>query len=341
MRALRLDVLGTAFIVVWSSGYLVGAIAVERMAPLPVTMWRFLVASTLLALVALVRGERWPRGRELRALLGLGVPMFAVQFGALYTAMDAGLSAGTTSLIACSSPLVVAAIAAVSGWERLRPAQWLGIGLGVLGVLVTLADRVGRPPTLTALLWALLGLAGLAAGTTLQGRVHTEAGPSAIAAVEVAAGFAVLAVWAPLEGGVGLVVSLPALASFAWLAVVTGAGAPLLLFELVRRRGATRASSHLFVVPAVTALAAWPLLGAPLGPLTVVGLVIVVVALSLATGRLGGPRRAQPTSVVTAYAAPKKAANTSTQTSVSSTDGRRDRVVAAPDSGAATVSGVW
>jgi drug/metabolite transporter (DMT)-like permease len=203
--------------------------------------------------------------------------------------MADGLSAGTTSLIACSSPLVVAAIGAVSGWEGLRPAQWFGIGLGVLGVLVTLADRVGRPPNATSLLWALLGLAGLAVGTSFQARLDTEAGPSAVAAIEVAAGFAVLAVWAPLEGEVGLPLTPSGLATFAWLAVVTGVGAPLLLFALVRRRGATDASSYLFVVPAVTALAAWPMLGLPLGPLTVVGLVIVVLALSLATGRIGGP----------------------------------------------------
>ena len=203
--------------------------------------------------------------------------------------MADGLTAGTTSLIACSSPLVVGAIGAASGWERLRPVQWLGIGLGVLGVLVTLADRVGRPPNVASLLWALVGLAGLAVGTTLQSRVSPKAGAAAVASVEVAAGFAVLAVWAPLDGDVALPLSGSGVASFVWLAVVTGLGAPLLLFALVRRRGATGASSHLFVVPAITALAAWPLLGTRPGPLTAVGLAIVVVALMLTTGRLAGP----------------------------------------------------
>jgi len=289
MKALRPDALGTAFILVWSSGYLVGSVATRSMDPLAVTMWRFAIAAALLAAVAVVRRESWPRGREAWALLGVGVPMFAVQFGALYTAMSDGLTAGTTSLIACSSPLAVAAIGAASGWERLRPLQWLGIGLGVLGVLVTLADRVGRPPNVASLVWALVGLAGLAVGTTLQSRVATTAGPAAIAAVEVAAGFAVLAVWAPLAGDVALPMSGTGLAAFAWLAVVAGVGAPLLLFALVRRRGATGASSHLFVVPAVTAVAAWPVLGTPLGLWTVVGLAIVVVALMLTTGRLELP----------------------------------------------------
>ena len=296
MKALRLDALGTAFIVVWSSGYLVGSIATRTMAPLAVTMWRFAIAAALLAVVAVVRRERWPRGRQAVAVLGIGVPMFAVQFGALYSAMADGLTAGTTSLIACSSPLAVAVIGAASGWERLRPVQWLGIGLGVLGVLVTLADRVGRPPNAASLVWALVGLAGLAVGTTFQSRLGPQAGPAAIAAMEVAAGFAVLAVWAPLAGGVGLTGSGSGLVSFVWLAVIAGTGAPLLLFALVRRRGATGASSHLFVVPAVTALAAWPVLGVRLGPLTVVGLAIVVLALALTTGRLTlpGERRREP-----------------------------------------------
>ena len=249
MKALRLDALGTSFILVWSSGYLVGSIATRSMAPLAVTMWRFAIAAALLAVVAVVRRESWPRGREALALLGVGVPMFAVQFGALYSAMADGLTAGTTSLIACSSPLVVGAIGAASGWERLRPLQWLGIALGVLGVLVTLADRVGRPPNAASLLWALTGLAGLAVGTTLQSRVSPKAGAAAVASVEAAAGFAVLAVWAPLDGDVALPLTGSGLASFAWLAVVAGLGAPLLLFALVRRRGATGASSHLFVVP--------------------------------------------------------------------------------------------
>jgi drug/metabolite transporter (DMT)-like permease len=160
--------------------------------------------------------------------------------------------------------------------------QWAGIGLGVVGVAVTLADRVGRPPSVGALAWTLLGLAGLAVGTALHSRVRSAAGPASIAATELAAAFAVLAVWAPLRGSVAIPLTGHALGTFAWLAIVTGVGAPLLLFALIRDRGATRASSYLFSVPAVTAIAAWPILGVAPGPLTVVGLVIVAAALWLA-----------------------------------------------------------
>ncbi|MBN9619175.1 MAG: DMT family transporter, partial [Actinobacteria bacterium] len=219
---------------------------------------------------------------ELAGIAGVGIPLFAVQFGALYTAMAEGMPAATVALVACSSPMLVAIGSALLRWERITPIRWLGIVVGVVGVVVTLADRVGRPPSLAALAWTVLGLLGLAVGTLLQSRLRPATGPAATASVELAAAAVVLAGWAPLRGSVGIPLTGHALGSFAWLALVTGVGAPLLLFTLIRQRGAARASSLLFVVPAVTALAGWPLLGTPVGPLTVTGLVISAFGLWLA-----------------------------------------------------------
>lgn len=273
--------LGPLFIGVWSSGYVFGGLATEVIGPLAVTLWRFVIASLVLAAIALRRRERWPRGRAWWRIAALGVPLFALQFGALYTAMYEGLPAGTCALIACSAPIVVAAAGAVIGWERLSPTRWLGVVLGVVGVAVTLGDRVGRPPSAGTLLWAFAGLAGLVCGTILQGRLRTDAGPAAVAALEVGAAAVVLAVWAPLAGSVAVPMTANALGPFAWVSLISGVGAPLLLFALIRRHGSTRASSLLFPVPAVTALASWPILGTAIGPHTIVGLVVVAVALRL------------------------------------------------------------
>ncbi len=285
MKSLRLDLLGLAFVLVWSSGYVVGALATEVLAPLTVTLWRFVVAAVVLAAIARWRGERWPRGTQLLQVAGVGVPLFAIQFGALYTALADGMPASTVSLIACSSPLLVAAISAALRWEALTPRRWVGIALGVLGVVITLADRVGRPPSVAALLWTLGGLAGLAAGTLLQSRLSLRSGPAATASVEVAAAAIVLAIWAPAKGSLAIPLTAHALGTFAWLALITGVGAPLLLFALIRQRGAVRASSLLFVVPAVTAIASWPVLGTTIGPLAVAGLIVAGAGLWLARVR--------------------------------------------------------
>lgn len=196
--------------------------------------------------------------------------------------MAEGVSASTTALIACSTPLLVAVIGTALGWDRLRPIQWLGIGIGVLGVVVTLSDRVGRPPPTGALGWTLLGLVGLTAGTALQGRLGDIGDPFASAATQLAAAAVVMAVWAPFEGSLAIPLAPRGLIAFLWIAIIPGIIGPVLLFALIRERGATTASSLLFVVPAVTALGAWPLLGAAVGPTAVAGLGIAGVGLYLA-----------------------------------------------------------
>ena len=133
-----------------------------------------------------------------------GVVAFTVQFTALYQGLADGMPAATTALIACSAPLVVAVVGAALGWDRLTGRQWLGVLLGVLGVVVTLSDRLGRPPSATALVWTLIGLGGLAGGSLLQGRLLGRGGPTALTAVQVAAAAVTTAFWAPFGGSLSI-----------------------------------------------------------------------------------------------------------------------------------------
>lgn len=268
---------------VWSSGYIGGAIATESIAPLTVTLWRFAIASLLLGAIAWRRRERWPQGRrEIVGAIVTGMLLFALQFGALYIGLAVGMPAATTALIACSSPLAVAGLSAALQWERLSARQWFGVLLGVLGVVVTLADRLGRPPNVAALLWTLLGLVGLVSGTILQGRLLISAGPASLASVELAASTLVMALCAPFAGSLTIPWTLRAIVSFIWVAVIAGVGAPLLLFILIRQRGTIQASSLLFVVPGITALSAWPILGKPIGLTALIGFAVATCGLHLA-----------------------------------------------------------
>jgi drug/metabolite transporter (DMT)-like permease len=283
--------LPAVFVLVWSSGYVVGALGTEVVAPETITLWRFVGAAALLAAIAGVRRERWPHGADVARVAVVGVLFFGVQFAALYYGLSAGVPASTTALVACSAPLVVAAVSARLGWETLTVRQWQGVALGLAGVVLTLADKVGRPPHLLALGWTGLGLVGLAAGTLLHGRLRVEAGPGSIATVEVLGGIAPVAVLAPLSGSLSVPLTAHALGSMLWLTLVTGVGGPLLMFALIRQRGTTATSSLLFVVPAVTAVVAWPVLGTPLTVTAAAGLLVAGVGLLL-TLRGGRPREA-------------------------------------------------
>jgi drug/metabolite transporter (DMT)-like permease len=49
------------FVLVWSSGYLAGTIGAWSVPPLALVAWRFLLAATLLAALALATRAPWPR----------------------------------------------------------------------------------------------------------------------------------------------------------------------------------------------------------------------------------------------------------------------------------------
>lgn len=80
MKSLRLDARGLLFILIWTSGYLGGAIVATEMSPLATNLWRFLGAAVVLGALALRRRERWPRTpRAMAAAALLGFLVFAVQ----------------------------------------------------------------------------------------------------------------------------------------------------------------------------------------------------------------------------------------------------------------------
>jgi drug/metabolite transporter (DMT)-like permease len=305
VKALRsVDPLAPSFVLLWTSGYVGGSIATRHAPPFTITLWRFVLSAVVLTMLAWWRQESWPRTpRALALTSAAGVVMYAVQFCALYEGLAEGMPAATTALIACSAPLLVAVAGAALRWDRLTGLQWLGIMLGVAGVATTVSDRLGRPPSVQALLWTLLGLAGLAAGSLMQTRLVGLGDATALTAVQVGAGVVVTAVVAPLAGPLTIPATLPAWGSFLWLALVTGIGGPLLLFALIARRGPTQGTTLLFLVPGTTALAAWPLLGEAVGPVAVVGLAVAALGLWLgrsrpeARPRPGAPERHEPLAV--------------------------------------------
>jgi drug/metabolite transporter (DMT)-like permease len=295
----RLDLAGSAFVLIWSSGYVVGSIASHAAPPIAITTWRLGLAAVVLGLLA--RKAPWPAPGAAARIAGVGIVIFGVQFGFLYLALSEGMPAGTAALLMSVSPLAVAALSALLRLERLRRAQWLGVLLGVAGVVLALADRVAAPPSVGPVLWTLVGLAGFAVGTLLQRRVQGDVDFRVLGSLECAASAAALVPWALVHGGLAVPLTERAVLSTGWLTLVCAVGGPLVLFSLIRARGATRASSLLFLVPAVTALASWPVLGQPFGANTIGGLLLAGAGVRLLAGR--GHRSAAPDEPVRADSA--------------------------------------
>ena len=273
------------FVLVWSSGYIAGPYGVRAMAPLMLVAVRFVLAAVLAWVLARVlRGPLQVSRRDFVRIAASGFVLNGVQFGAVYLAFDAGLGATLASLMHSLSPVLTALLAATFLGERLTRVQVAGFVVGVAGVLLVLGPDVDQAGGLVGIGFGIVSVLGLTLGTLGQRWIGHAPDPLWSATIQFGVAAPPLLVLALLVEGTD-VVRDPAAAgiSLLYLAVVNSIVGLGLLGILVRARGAGAAASVFFLMPPVTAVMAWLLLGETLGPREVVGLVIAVAGVAAAT----------------------------------------------------------
>lgn len=129
-------VLATLF---WSGNYVVGKAAVASMTPLDLTFWRWtLAALPLLGLARFVEKPDWRAVlRRWPVLLLLSVLGMSGYTLLLYSALGF-TSAVNASLITAANPALIVVLAVVVLGEKTTRLGWLGIAMGLLGVLLVL-----------------------------------------------------------------------------------------------------------------------------------------------------------------------------------------------------------
>lgn len=275
--------LSPLFVLLWSSGYLVGAIGTREVPAFVLTSWRFLLAAGLLGLVAVATRAPWPRTRRAwRDTIVTGALLQGVQFGAGYAAIGLGVPAGLAALVLCLSPVLVALASGPVLGERLGRTGVVGSVLAVAGALVAGFGHLGDGGSVAGFALLLVGLAGFAAGTLHQKKRGATMDLRTGTTVQLLAGAAVVLPLAlVVDGGVALPTTATGLGALAWLAIANSGGAALLLFVLLRRGTGAGVSGLLYLVPPVTALLAVPVLGQPIGLDTLVGLAITLAGVVL------------------------------------------------------------
>jgi drug/metabolite transporter (DMT)-like permease len=272
-------------VLVWSSGYIAGPYGVDAVSPLSLVAGRFVLAAILAGLLAwaLRRPLQVTRADTVRIALA-GFMLNGVQFGAMYLAFDAGLGATLASLMHSLSPVLTALLAAAFLRERLSVRQMFGFVVGVGGVLLVLGPDIEGAGGAAGLVWGVIGVLGLSFGTLGQRWIGHAPDPYWSATIQFGVSAVPLTLLAVAVEGTD-VVSDPAAGAIAlvYLAVVNSILGLALLGILVRARGAGAASSIFFLMPPVTAVLAWLILGETLNLREVIGLVIAVVGVAVAT----------------------------------------------------------
>ena len=273
------------FVVLWSTGFIGARLGLPHAGPLTFLALRFGLAAGLLVLVALATRAPWPRRpAEMGHYAAAGLLVHGVYLGGVYVGISLGVEAGVSALIVGLQPLLTAALAGVLLGERVAPRQWAGLGLGLLGVALVLARKLGQGPgDALGSLACVAALLGITIGTLYQKRHGAGMDLRTGSVVQFAAAGLATAPLALLFEDTRVAWNGEFVFALLWLVLALSLGAVSLLYALIRRGAASRVASLFFLVPPCTALIAWPLFGETLGPLALAGMALTAAGVALAS----------------------------------------------------------
>jgi drug/metabolite transporter (DMT)-like permease len=275
--------LGGVFVLLWSTGYPAARIALDHAGPFTVLVLRFGGAALIFAALAHVAGAAWPRGRGALHSALVGSLQLALQFGALYWAAAHGVNVGLIALVIGTMPIVVALFGLVLFREAVRPQQWLGFALGFAGVALAVGEGIapGRAGA-GACLAVLAGLFAISAGTVYQKHHASDVDPRSGLALQNLAATVLLLPLAAHEG-FRMDGSAAVFASLGWMIGVNSLTAFGLFFVLLRRGAVNQVAALFFLMPPVTAVIDFLVLGDTLTPYKLAGLAFAALGVYLAT----------------------------------------------------------
>jgi len=273
------------FVVLWSTGFIGARLGLPHAGPLTFLTLRYGLAAALLVLIALATRAPWPRrAGEIGHYAVAGLLVHGVYLGGVFIGISLGVEAGVSALIVGLQPLLTAALAGLLLRERVTLRQWAGLALGLLGVALILARKLGQGPgDALGSLACVAALLGITAGTLYQKRYCASMDLRTGSVIQfVAAGMATAPLALLFEDGHIDWTGEFVFALF-WLVVVLSIGAISLLYLLIRRGAAAQVASLFFLVPPCTALIAWPLFGETLGLAALSGMLLTAIGVALAS----------------------------------------------------------
>ena len=257
--------------------------------PVTLAILRWAIGIACLLPVALVLKVRWPQRRDWLAVVLLGVAFFGLFF-VLYNIAIGFTTAARASLALATLPLHTMVVGALLGIEPLTRRKTLGVCVAVLGVAAALASGLSAAPA-----GAWRGELIMTAAVLCMAFYNVWSRPliqrsSALGflTVGMGAGAAALIAVGSLTGSVAVLDSLgaPQWIAGVYLGVAGGALAFILWVMALQRASPTRVASTMTVNPIAAGLLATQLVGEPITPNLIVGLVAVFAGIWIATSEV-------------------------------------------------------
>ncbi|MBM1207044.1 MULTISPECIES: DMT family transporter [Pseudomonas] len=262
------------FVLLWSSGAIFSKWGLAHASPFAFLLMRFAIAFMALLLIMPLMKFQMPRGASaVGYALATGIVLLGAYQIFYLLALDLKVTPGVIATVMGVQPILTAVI-----MERRHSfSRSLGLLLGLAGLVLVVYQGIGLAGLSWAgMLYALLALASMTAGTLMQKRITHN--PLGTLPLQYLAGLLVCAVFVPFqpfhfEHSAGFVV--PVL----WMGLVVSVLATLLLYRMIARGNLVNVTSLFYLVPAVTAVMDYLIFGNKLAALSVLGMAMIIIGL--------------------------------------------------------------
>ena len=265
------------FVLLWSSGAIVSKWGLMYASPFAFLLVRFLIALAAVMVVARLASLSLPEGWKARgAALATGLVLLGSYPIFYLLALDLQVTPGVMATVLGVQPILTAVLVER---KKLRPLRLFGLLLGLSGLVLVVYQSLGMEGlSIAGMACALLALLSITLGSMMQKRAQRD--PLRAMPLQYAAGLLLCSLFVPFQP-MDVAYTPGFWLSVLWMGLVISVAATLLLYRLIAQGNLVNVTSLFYLVPAVTAMMDYWVFGNRLAPLSLLGMVLIVLGLVL------------------------------------------------------------
>ncbi len=270
--------LGLTFALIWSSAFTSARIAMYDAPPFLFLSFRFLISGIIALIIARFFGENQRLSRDdWMTILVFGICQNTVYLGLNFVSMQ-WIEASQAAIIASSLPLVVAAFSWVFLKERINKSGFLGLWLGLFGMVLVMSKRTTDDFDIIGTCFCIVGVIALAIATIVVRKSSKDNILTIIGLQMLVGSFTLFPLSVTLETWhINFTYSL--FWAFAYTTLFPGLIATLIWFKLLHLVGPIKAASFHFLNPFFGVVIAHLLLSENLTQKQFLGVIIIMIAI--------------------------------------------------------------
>lgn len=276
------------FVALWSTGFIGARLGMPHAEPMSFLSLRYFLAILILLLMALALRAPWPGYKIALHSMVVGFLLHGIYLGAVFWAIDRGLPAGISAMIVGLQPLAVAVFAGLILREIISRNHWLGLGIGVVGLVLVIAPKIEfgdsgiSPINISVLIGAMFAATF---GTIYQKKFAANVPLRTGTIFQYIGALIPSFIYAVLFENFTFNWNGELVFSMVWLVIVLSIISIFLLMVLIREGSVAQVASLFYLVPASTAIIAYFLFGETLNWIQLLGMALCALGVRMAVAK--------------------------------------------------------